>query len=37
MICLGDHVEAMSDDERERFVHEVAIRLPGPRKSTTSG
>jgi trans-aconitate 2-methyltransferase len=30
-ICLGDHVETMTDDERERFVHEVAIRLPGPR------
>jgi trans-aconitate 2-methyltransferase len=28
-ICLGDHVESMSDDERARFVHEVAIRLPG--------
>jgi trans-aconitate 2-methyltransferase len=30
-ICLGDHVEAMGDDERRRFVHEVASRLPGPR------
>lgn len=30
-ICLGDHVEAMPDDERERFVHQVATRLPGPR------
>lgn len=30
-ICLGDHVESMTEDERERFVHEVAIRLPGPR------
>jgi len=30
-ICLGDHIESMTDDERERFVHEVAIRLPGPR------
>ena len=30
-ICLGDHVESMSDDERERFVHEVAIRLPAAR------
>lgn len=29
-ICLGDHVEAMSDDERRRFVHEVAARLPEP-------
>ncbi len=30
-ICLGDHVESMRDAERDRFVHEVAIRLPGPR------
>jgi trans-aconitate 2-methyltransferase len=30
-ICLGDHVEALADDERERFVAEVARRLPGPR------
>ncbi|MEP6973316.1 MAG: class I SAM-dependent methyltransferase [Actinomycetota bacterium] len=30
-ICLGDHVEAMTDDERERFVREVAVRMPGPR------
>jgi len=30
-ICLGDHVESMGDEERARFVHEVAIRLPGPR------
>ena len=30
-ICLGDHVEGMADDERERFVAEVARRLPGPR------
>ena len=30
-ICLGDHVEAMDDDERRRFVHEVAVRMPGPR------
>jgi trans-aconitate 2-methyltransferase len=30
-ICLGDHVESMPDDERARFVHEVANRLPGPR------
>lgn len=30
-ICLGDHVESMTDHERQRFVHEVAIRLPGPR------
>ena len=29
-ICLGDHVEAMADDERRRFVHEVATRLPRP-------
>jgi trans-aconitate 2-methyltransferase len=30
-ICLGDHVEGMADGERERFVAEVARRLPGPR------
>jgi trans-aconitate 2-methyltransferase len=30
-ICLGDHVEAMDDDERRRFVHEVAARMPAPR------
>lgn len=30
-ICLGDHVETMDDGERERFVHEVAIRLPAAR------
>ena len=30
-ICLGDHVEGMADDERARFVAEVARRLPGPR------
>ncbi len=30
-ICLGDHVESMRGTERARFVHEVAIRLPGPR------
>ncbi|HEX7248368.1 MAG TPA: class I SAM-dependent methyltransferase [Actinomycetota bacterium] len=29
-ICLGDHVETMSDDERARFVHEVAQRMPEP-------
>ena len=29
-ICLGDHLEAMGDDERRRFVHEVAVRLPRP-------
>ena len=29
-ICLGDHVETMDDDERGRFVHEVATRLPRP-------
>jgi trans-aconitate 2-methyltransferase len=27
-ICLGDHVEHMRQDERRRFVHEVARRLP---------
>jgi trans-aconitate 2-methyltransferase len=30
-ICLGDHVEGMADDDRDRFVAEVARRLPGPR------
>ena len=30
-ICLGDHVETMTDDERTLFVHEVAIRLPESR------
>lgn len=29
-ICLGDHVQDMSDDERVRFVGEVASRLPQP-------
>jgi trans-aconitate 2-methyltransferase len=29
-ICLGSHVEAMSPDDAATFVHEVAIRLPGP-------
>ena len=29
-ICLGDHVESMADEERSRFVHEVAGRLPRP-------
>jgi trans-aconitate 2-methyltransferase len=27
-IILGDHVQGMGEDERRRFVHEVAIRLP---------
>jgi trans-aconitate 2-methyltransferase len=27
-IILGDHVQGMGEDERQRFVHEVAIRLP---------
>jgi len=27
-ICLGDHVERMTDDDRRAFVHEVARRLP---------
>ncbi len=27
-IALGDHVTGMRDEERRRFVHEVAIRLP---------
>jgi len=30
-ICLGSQVEAMGPDEAAAFVHEVAIRLPGPR------
>ncbi len=29
-ICLGDHVESMAEDERRRFVHEVARRMPAP-------
>ena len=29
-ICLGDHVEGMRNDERRRFVHEVATRMPEP-------
>jgi trans-aconitate 2-methyltransferase len=29
-ICLGDHVECMDDEERSRFVHEVAARMPEP-------
>ena len=29
-ICLGDHVATMSPDERVRFVHEVARRMPAP-------
>jgi len=29
-ICLGDHVEGMSDDERTAFVREVAQRMPAP-------
>ena len=27
-IALGDHVEGMDEEERRRFTHEVAIRLP---------
>jgi trans-aconitate 2-methyltransferase len=27
-ICLGDHVEGMTDAERGKFVHEVAKRMP---------
>ena len=30
-ICLGDHVDGMDEDDRRQFVHEVAIRMPGPR------
>ncbi len=29
-ICLGDHVEGMDDEQRSRFVREVATRMPGP-------
>ena len=29
-VCLGGIVDAMADDERERFVHEVAARMPEP-------
>ena len=29
-VCLGGIVETMVGDERERFVHEVAARMPGP-------
>jgi trans-aconitate 2-methyltransferase len=29
-ICLGDHVEGMSPEERAAFVHEVASRMPEP-------
>jgi len=29
-ICLGDHVQGMDEDERRRFVHEVATRMPAP-------
>jgi trans-aconitate 2-methyltransferase len=27
-ICLGDHVEGMTDTKRKAFVHEVAQRMP---------
>ena len=27
-ICLGDHVEGMTDAKRKEFVHEVAARMP---------
>jgi trans-aconitate 2-methyltransferase len=30
-ICLGDHMEAMTDGERRRLVRAVADRMPGPR------
>jgi trans-aconitate 2-methyltransferase len=30
-ICLGDHMEVMTDGERRRFVRAVADRMPGPR------
>jgi trans-aconitate 2-methyltransferase len=29
-VCLGGIVDAMADDERERFVHEVLARMPEP-------
>jgi trans-aconitate 2-methyltransferase len=29
-VCLGGIVDGMNDDERERFVHEVAVRMPEP-------
>jgi trans-aconitate 2-methyltransferase len=29
-ICLGDHVQAMTTEERRSFVHEVAGRMPEP-------
>jgi trans-aconitate 2-methyltransferase len=29
-ICLGDHVATMSPDQRVRFVHDVARRMPAP-------
>jgi trans-aconitate 2-methyltransferase len=29
-VCLGGLVDDMGDDERERFVHEVATRMPQP-------
>ncbi len=30
-VCLGGIVDAMADDERSRFVREVATRMPEPR------
>jgi trans-aconitate 2-methyltransferase len=30
-VCLGGLADGMADDERERFVHEVADRMPEPR------
>ena len=29
-MCLGGIVDTMGSDERERFVHEVAARMPEP-------
>lgn len=29
-MCLGGIVDDMAGDERERFVHEVAARMPEP-------
>jgi len=30
-VCLGGIVDGMPDDERERFVHQVAARMREPR------
>ena len=36
-VILGGHVERLPAKERDAFVHEVAMRLPGTASSTTSG